>query len=372
MRRFVLRIDALFLTVAGVFGLVSDLQSHVSGTGPFGQTFYRNPTVIGVVEAHGLAVLIAGTLWFLATHHTGRVGHAVGLIAHAIMGGATSSGSRCSRACRQRLKAWQSRWCILSSLPSTHSSSSSEPASARIEGAADWFRLVLGLFLVFGLFHGSATILGSDRGQRGILVAILVVTATAMAEVFLLRRQRGAVRRLGLGRPRSEGMVVAAGTASLLLMVGLLFVLARGLTPAFYPGWISLLPGLFAQAGIAEEVLFRGYLFGHVRVGRTFWRAAAVSMLPFVGVHLVLFMSMPWPIAFASVLLAVVISFPLAYLFELGGDTVWAPAFLHFVIQATVKVVVFAQGVESFAFAWIVASVLVPLLIFIVRAPTRR
>ena len=80
-------------------------------------------------------------------------------------------------------------------------------------------------------------------------------------------------------------------------MLGLLFVRARGMTPAFYPGWISLLPGLFAQAGIAEEVLFRGYLFGHVRVGRTFWRAAAVSMLPFVSVHLILFFSMPWPIA---------------------------------------------------------------------------
>ena len=53
MRRIVLRVDAVFLTVAGVFGLVSDLQSYVSGTGPFGQTFFQNPTVIGVVEAHG-------------------------------------------------------------------------------------------------------------------------------------------------------------------------------------------------------------------------------------------------------------------------------------------------------------------------------
>ena len=86
-RRAVLRIDALFLTVAGVFGLVSDLLSYVSGTGPFGQTFYRNPTVIGVVEAHALAVLIAVVLWFLARHHTGRFGHVVALIAHAIMGG---------------------------------------------------------------------------------------------------------------------------------------------------------------------------------------------------------------------------------------------------------------------------------------------
>ena len=137
-------------------------------------------------------------------------------------------------------------------------------------------------------------------------------------------------------------------------------------------GWISLLPGLFAQAGIAEEVLFRGYLFGHIRVGRTFWRAAAVSMLPFVTVHLVLFFSMPWSIALASVLLAIVISFPLAHLFELGGDTIWAPAFLHFVIQATVKVLVFSQGAESFAIVWMAASATVPLVIFAVKTPTGR
>ena len=87
MRQIVLRVDAVFLTVAGVFGLVSDLQSYASGTGPFGQTFYQNPTVIGVVEAHGLAVLTAGTLWFLATHHPGRFGHWVAVVAHAVMGG---------------------------------------------------------------------------------------------------------------------------------------------------------------------------------------------------------------------------------------------------------------------------------------------
>src|SRR4029453_17358229 len=156
-----------------------------------------------------------------------------------------------------------------------------------------------------------------DRGQRGILIGPLVVAATAAAAWRLLPRQRSmAVRQLGLGRPRVRGMVAAGSVAWLLLIVALVFVRARGLAPAFYPGWISLLPGLFAQAGIAEEVLFRGYLFGHIRVGRTFWRAAALSMLPFVAVHLVLFFSMSWPIALASVVLAILISFPMAYLFE--------------------------------------------------------
>jgi membrane protease YdiL (CAAX protease family) len=232
---------------------------------------------------------------------------------------------------------------------------------------------VVGLFIVFCLFHGSATFLGSDRGQQGILIGTFVVAATAATKRFVLRQQSGAaVRRLGLGPPRLRGLVVAFEIAVLLLVLALLFVRARELSPALYPGWISLLPGLFAQGGIAEEVLFRGYLFGHIRVGRTFWRAAALSMMPFVSVHLVLFISMPWPVALASVLLAVVISFPLAYLFELGGDTIWAPALLHFVIQATVKIAVFPHRAESFALVWMAASAMVPLLVFTVKAPIRR
>ena len=92
------------------------------------------------------------------------------------------------------------------------------------------------------------------------------------------------------------------------------------------PRWTALVPGLFAQAGIAEEVLFRGYLFRHVRAGRTFWRAVGLATLPFVAVHLILFATMPWPIALAAVLLSALIGAPFAYLFELGGGTIWAPA----------------------------------------------
>jgi membrane protease YdiL (CAAX protease family) len=128
-------------------------------------------------------------------------------------------------------------------------------------------------------------------------------------------------------------------------------------------------PGLFTQAGIAEEILFRGYLFGHLRAGRTFWRAAWTSMLPFVGVHMFLFFTMPWPIALAAVLLAVVLSFPLAHLFEVGGATIWAPALLHFIIQATVKILVVSPDSASFPLVWMVASALVPLLSFMVARP---
>jgi len=55
------------------------------------------------------------------------------------------------------------------------------------------------------------------------------------------------------------------------------------------------------QAGVAEELVFRGFLFGHLRRQRTFWRAAAASLPPFLVAHLFLFFALPWPIALTAV-----------------------------------------------------------------------
>ena len=87
MRKATLRADAIFLAVAGVFGLTSDLLSYVSGGGPFGAMFYQNPTVIGVVEAHALAILTAATLWYYSQSPFGAFGNWVGLSAHLVLGG---------------------------------------------------------------------------------------------------------------------------------------------------------------------------------------------------------------------------------------------------------------------------------------------
>ena len=233
-----------------------------------------------------------------------------------------------------------------------------------VRDRADWSRLVLGLAAVFVLFHWSASALGSDRGQRGIFVGILVLAGAAAAHWLLRRgRERADWQTLGLGRPQAAGVIAALGITLALWLVAAAFAYAKGLTFDFYPGWRLLLPGLFAQAGIAEEVLFRGYLFGNLRIGRTFWRAAALSMLPFTAVHLILFFSMAWPIALAAVLLAVVMSFPLAFLYELGGRTIWAPALLHFVVQGTVKVLVVSPDPGAFALVWMVGSGVVPVAV---------
>ena len=237
--------------------------------------------------------------------------------------------------------------------------------------SSHWPRSIAGLFVVFALFQWTATFFESDRGQAGFIVAAIVLAATLVVERTLFGQPvKRATGSLGLGPPRAIGLATAVGVSVIVVLTVPLFLGVTGTSAAIFPGALMLLPGLFAQAGVAEEVLFRGYLFRRLRQGRSFWQAASLSVLPFVAVHLLLFLTMPWPIALAAVLLALVVSFPMAHLFELGRNTIWGPAILHFVIQSTVKVVVVPDAVSaSFALSWIGASALVPQLAFLVARP---
>jgi membrane protease YdiL (CAAX protease family) len=123
--------------------------------------------------------------------------------------------------------------------------------------------------------------------------------------------------------------------------------------------WGRLLSGL-----ALVFALFRGYLFGRLRQGRTFWHAATLAAVPFVAVHMILFATMPWPIALAAVVLSLILSFPLARLFEVGGNTIWAPALLHFTVQGAIKVVEL-PGDAGLPLMWMAASAMAPYLVFL-------
>jgi membrane protease YdiL (CAAX protease family) len=236
-----------------------------------------------------------------------------------------------------------------------------------IATSSQWFRLLLGLALVFGLFHWSAIWLGSDRGQGGLAVCAIVVAALiGLERGFFSASITTAIAALGFGRPNGRGVAAAIAFSLALLLVVPCYAVMAGTTFTYWPGWIAVVPGLFAQAGIAEEALFRAYLFGHLRNGRSFWRAALLSMVPFAAVHAFIFTTNPWPIAVAAVALSIVLSMPFAHLYELGGRTIWGPAIAHAVIQGTVKVVVFpADAAGMFATLWMAASAVLGVIVLI-------
>jgi len=232
-----------------------------------------------------------------------------------------------------------------------------------------WLRLGFSVLAIFTLLDRSASALGSVRGEAGIPLAVLTVLACLLAERWLWNQPvSSASHALGLGMPTAKALAVAGGVGALLLAFLPLFAAIARADATFYPRWPLLLPGLFCQGGIAEEVLFRGYLFGTLRSRYPFRRAAMLSTGPFLLAHLLLFLTMEWPIALAATALSLIVSFPLAHLFELGRRTMWAPALLHFSIQSPIKIVEMSGPAAAiYPLVWMGACAVIPWLVFLAR-----
>jgi hypothetical protein len=63
-------------------------------------------------------------------------------------------------------------------------------------------------------------------------------------------------------------------------------------------------------------------------------------------------------------------SFPLARLFELGGNTIWALALLHATAQGAIKVLEL-PGYSAMPLVWMAASAAIPYLVFLWRFPSQ-
>ena len=229
--------------------------------------------------------------------------------------------------------------------------------------------VVLAFVILWLLLDRGASGLGSFRGEAGIVVCVVVLAAAVVAEVLLTGRSPvQALAALGLRPPIGRALIW-----TIVVMVALLgfypaFGFLTGAPVDIAPGWYLLIPGLFAQGGIAEETIFRGFLFRHFREGRPFWRAAWLAAVPFVAVHLLLFLSLDLAVALASVLVAVSLSFPLAWLFERSGNSIWPPAIVHTVVQGSIKLI--EPDPNSFlalAIAWMLLSAVVPWVFFLLR-----
>ena len=246
--------------------------------------------------------------------------------------------------------------------------------AAGATGAASSWRelapIAAGFVLIWLVLDQTATRSGSLYGEFGLAVgAATVATAVAVEMILYRRRPLAALRFLGYGRPAARAMVVALLIG--LVLLALLPVMARltGARLSLRPDWWWLVPGLFAQHGLAEETLFRGFTFHHLRAGRSFWRAATLSLVPFAAIHVLLLAFLPPALALTSVVVAVAFAFPAARLFESGRNTIWAPALVHFFAHL-LKLIDPAEITVPLQLAWSGAVLAVPYLAFVGLRPT--
>ena len=76
---------------------------------------------------------------------------------------------------------------------------------------------------------------------------------------------------------------------------------------------------------------------------------------------------MPAPLALFATILSLATAFPLAYLFERGNNTIWAPALLHTMIHAISFFVISEPHVMMGGIAWMVIWVITVLMIYVFR-----
>jgi membrane protease YdiL (CAAX protease family) len=228
-------------------------------------------------------------------------------------------------------------------------------------------RAAIAFVLMFFTFDRLAASLDSTRGEAGLVVCAAALALAIGAERWLTRaRIGGCVRALGLGMPRRRAFLASAGLSLLLLACLPLLAALTGveLLARENAAWLAV--GMLAQGGVAEEVLFRGFMYRHLRSTRTFWRAATLSALPFAAAHVPLLWTLDTSVALLALAMAIAWSFPLAWLFDRAGGSIWPGAMLHAVMQGGIKLLVdHSPTFQNLALAWVALGLAAPWLFFV-------
>lgn len=228
------------------------------------------------------------------------------------------------------------------------------------------------LYLVFASAFLVMHFTGNMLMQMPYILNAGLVFAAVLTAVLLLNQLvndktvRSTIFDLGFRKTRISGIIPGIFVSVALLCMYLILGYLLDAKVTLADNWHWNVIGLMLTAGLAEEMLFRGFLFGQLRSRTNFKNAAVISTVVFAMAHLLLFTYMSWPMALLSTILAVGLAVPFAYLFERGGSSVWGPALVHTTIR-TIGLV-FTTSEEKYlalTSAWIISSLVIPYLVLL-------
>jgi membrane protease YdiL (CAAX protease family) len=193
-------------------------------------------------------------------------------------------------------------------------------------------RLLVASIPVIAILVGAAFVVPPSVPVllRQVVLCVIGVGGIIVAERQLFGNGWGrTVAALGFVTPRPRAVLVAMVVS--LPMWLFLPIVARLAGAPFAPSadWLPILLGVILVNGVAEEVIHRAFIFGHLRETRSFWASATISAVIFGLQHIYLLFTIGTVEGMASVGLALALAFPLAFLYERGGNSLGAPAILH-------------------------------------------
>lgn len=235
---------------------------------------------------------------------------------------------------------------------------------------ATWL-VLLGAGIMFCILQFGVTFLVSimDLTWSALVgTAAMLMFVVAFERVVFARRPVEALRALGWGRANPRAVLVAVILSAAMLAFFPIVSLVLGVQVELRGDWLWILAGVIFLNGIGEETLFRGFIFGHLRrAGLSFVRAGLIALVIFTAIHLLLFMQNPFVIALAGTVIALVASFPLAYLFERAGFSIWPTVILHVATHAIRLVAIPEPYSMTVLVAWLVMQIGMPFLIWAFR-----
>ena len=192
---------------------------------------------------------------------------------------------------------------------------------------------------LFGVPLGSVdeTLLNTTAAAVVYLLSLAIVVGLP----WLIRKRRTSRVELGLDRPLSwtDILLAPAGFVMYLITSGVLIFLTVHYIPGFdiaqqqalsfneltqrYQLLLAFI-ALVILAPVAEEALFRGYLFGKLRRIAPFWVVMLISSVLFGALHLPGDGALQWNVAIDTFALSLV----LCGLREVSGS-IWAGVLLH-------------------------------------------
>ncbi len=231
------------------------------------------------------------------------------------------------------------------------------------------FPVITGYLILYGVFELTAKITGDTISlQNALLISVCVLAAAVIVElVFFKSKFSELAKVLGLAKPGTKAMIASLVISLLLFLCYPLITVITGYEFMIPDNWFLLAIGVFVLHGIAEEVLYRGFLFRRLRGGRSFWNAAFIAVIFFTVAHIPILINQGLLVGGMAVLLAVVSSIPFSYLYEKGNNTVWAPAIVHAAIDTVIPILAAGQMDEKATMAvtlWMAASMIIPYLAF--------
>lgn len=228
--------------------------------------------------------------------------------------------------------------------------------------------IIAGYSFIYATFEILAKVTGDTINPwNAILISSVVVIITIIVQTILFKYNLSQfIEFLGIGKPTLSSILSAFIISILLFLCYPLISLITGYKFQLPENWIWLALGVFVLHGIAEEMLYRGFLFRHLRTGRSFSKAVWLSILFFAVAHIPIMFTQNFFVGITAVILAAVLSFPLSKLYENGNNTIWAPAIVHTAIDTIIPILAAEkQPSMDASILWMIAGMIFPYTVFL-------